>query len=95
MTMKKFLAKTTRQALMQVKAELGEDATIISNRSINGWTEILARGESSVLPGSNMLGSTTTAKEQAEKAIQAKNVQATVDLLNGRSSPKITTSAIE
>ena len=95
MTMKKFLAKTTRQALMQVKAELGEDATIISNRSINGWTEILARSESSVLPGSNLLGSVSTAKEQAEKALQAKKVQATVDLLNGRSSSKVAAPVVE
>ncbi|QWD97846.1 flagellar biosynthesis protein FlhF [Polynucleobacter sp. MG-5-Ahmo-C2] len=91
MTMKKFLAKTTRQALMQVKAELGEDATIISNRSINGWTEILARSESIALPGSRLLDSAMTSKQQAEKALQAKKVQETVDLLNGRSTHKAIT----
>jgi flagellar biosynthesis protein FlhF len=88
MTMKKFLAKTTRQALMQVKEELGEDATIISNRSINGWTEILARSESIALPGSKLLDSTIMSEQQAEKALQAKRVQETVDLLNGKSIPK-------
>jgi flagellar biosynthesis protein FlhF len=88
MTMKKFLAKTTRQALMQVKEELGEDATIISNRSINGWTEILARSESITLPGSKLLDSTIMSEQQAEKALQAKRVQETVDLLNGKSIPK-------
>lgn len=95
MTMKKFLAKTTRQALMQVKEELGEDATIISNRSINGWTEILARSESITLPGSNLFDSAPTSKQQAEKAVQARKVQETVDLLNGRSTPKNPPSAIE
>jgi flagellar biosynthesis protein FlhF len=95
MTMKKFLAKTTRQALMQVKEELGEDATIISNRSINGWTEILARSESITLPGSNLFDSTPMGKQQAEKTLQAKKVQETVDLLNGRSTPKVQPSAVE
>ena len=95
MTMKKFLAKTTRQALMQVKEELGEDATIISNRSINGWTEILARSESITLPGSKLLDCTMVSGQEAEKVLQAKRVQETVDLLNGRSTPKaITAKAI-
>jgi len=88
MTMKKFLAKTTRQALLQVKEELGEDATIISNRSINGWTEILARSESITLPGSKLLDSPPNAQQLAEKALQAKKVQETVDLLNGKSASK-------
>ena len=91
MTMKKFLAKTTRQALMQVKEELGEDATIISNRSINGWTEILARSESITLPGSKLLDCTMVSGQEAEKVLQAKRVQETVDLLNGRSTPKAIT----
>ncbi len=95
MTMKKFLAKTTRQALMQVKEELGEDATIISNRSINGWTEILARSESITLPGSNLFDSKPSDKQQAEKTLQARKVQETVDLLNGRSTPKAQPSAVE
>jgi len=95
MTMKKFLAKTTRQALMQVKEELGEDATIISNRSINGWTEILARSESISLPGSKLLDSVKTDKQETERALQAKRVQETVDLLNGRSVSKVTVPAVE
>ena len=95
MTMKKFLAKTTRQALMQVKEELGEDATIISNRSINGWTEILARSESITLPGSKLLDSVKTDKQEAERVFQAKRVQDTVDLLNGRSIHKVSVPAAE
>jgi flagellar biosynthesis protein FlhF len=95
MTMKKFLAKTTRQALMQVKEELGEDATIISNRSINGWTEILARSESITLPGSKLLDSVKTDKQEAERVFQAKRVQDTVDLLNGRSIHKVSAPAAE
>jgi flagellar biosynthesis protein FlhF len=95
MTMKKFLAKTTRQALMQVKEELGEDATIISNRSINGWTEILARSESITLPGSQLFDSAVTGKQTAEKTLQARKVQDTVDLLNGRSAPKMTAPPAE
>lgn len=88
MSMKKFLAKTTRQALMQVKEEFGEDATIISNRTINGWTEILARSESITFSGSNLLARSELGEQQTEKTLQARKVQATVDLLNGRSTPK-------
>jgi flagellar biosynthesis protein FlhF len=84
MTIKKFLAKTPRLALNQVKQELGPDATIISNRSINGWTEILARGESPVYEGLKNDSPDLTHDEQLLRQLQAKKAQETVALLNNK-----------
>ena len=42
MNIKRFLAKSSREALNMVRNELGEDASIISNRQVDGWNEILA-----------------------------------------------------
>jgi len=42
MNMKKFVAKTSREALQLVRAELGADAMILSNRNVDGGVEILA-----------------------------------------------------
>ncbi len=44
MAVKRFFATTSREALSMVRSELGPDATIISNRSVDGWNEILAMG---------------------------------------------------
>ncbi|MEI7531528.1 MAG: flagellar biosynthesis protein FlhF [Betaproteobacteria bacterium] len=42
MTIKRFVASTSRETLNMVRNELGSDATIISNRMIDGMNEILA-----------------------------------------------------
>lgn len=42
MSSKRFVAKTARDVMTQVRNELGADATIISHREINGWHEITA-----------------------------------------------------
>lgn len=42
MKIKKYLAPTSREALRQVKAELGNDAVILSNRQVKQGVEILA-----------------------------------------------------
>ncbi len=42
MNIKKFFAKTSREALLQVKRALGGDAVILSNRSVGGGVELLA-----------------------------------------------------
>lgn len=42
MKLKKFTAPTTREALQKLRAELGEDAIILSNRKTAGGTEVLA-----------------------------------------------------
>lgn len=42
MNAKKFIANNAREALRKVKESLGNDAVILSNRSIPGGVEILA-----------------------------------------------------
>lgn len=95
MTIKKFLAKTPRLALNQVKEELGEDATIISNRSINGWTEILARGEFPTNVSSASAPAETLTQAQLEKQIQAKKAQDTLAILNTKPAKKVPIAVAE
>jgi flagellar biosynthesis protein FlhF len=42
MKAQKFTAKSSREALTQIRAELGDDAVILGNRSVEGGVEILA-----------------------------------------------------
>src|SRR5689334_2854929 len=42
MNVKKFTAPTSRDALRKVRDALGPDAVILSNRNVDGETEILA-----------------------------------------------------
>ncbi|MDD2686403.1 MAG: flagellar biosynthesis protein FlhF [Gallionella sp.] len=55
MNMKKFIAPTARQALNDIREELGEDAVILSNRKVPQGIEIIAMAGSAVdtLAGSN------------------------------------------
>lgn len=49
MVVKKFYGKTTREALRQVRDELGTDALILSNRSLaDGGVEIMAVADADV-----------------------------------------------
>ncbi|MBY0574216.1 MAG: flagellar biosynthesis protein FlhF [Undibacterium sp.] len=48
MNVKKFTAPSSREALRKVREALGEDAVILSNRSVNGLVEILAMDDSSL-----------------------------------------------
>ena len=45
MNVKKFIAPTSREALKKVRLMLGENAVILSNRSIDGQVEILAMND--------------------------------------------------
>lgn len=42
MSVRKFIAPTSRQALKDIRNELGEEAVILSNRNIEGGVEIIA-----------------------------------------------------
>ena len=42
MNAKKFIAATSREALLLVRNELGADAAILSNRKVDGGVEITA-----------------------------------------------------
>jgi len=43
MSIKKFYATRSREAINMVKTEFGSDAEIISNKIVNGWVEVTAR----------------------------------------------------
>lgn len=58
MKVRKFFARTTREALHQVKSELGPDAVILSNRQVADGTEIMA------LPGDEIAALTRPVAEQ-------------------------------
>ena len=57
--MKKFVAKTSREALRLVSAELGADAVILSNRKVDEGVEIIA------LAGAEFMGLTQEPKQPA------------------------------
>ncbi|HQU88833.1 MAG TPA: flagellar biosynthesis protein FlhF, partial [Denitromonas sp.] len=42
MNVKRYFAQTAREALRQLKEELGADAIVLSNRSVDGGVEIVA-----------------------------------------------------
>lgn len=59
MSIKKFIAPTARQALLDIRAELGDDAMILSNRKVEGGVEIvaLANGAIDLLAGQGLMAS--------------------------------------
>ena len=46
MNVKKFIGASSREALRKVRAALGDDAVILSNRNVDGQVEILAMNDS-------------------------------------------------
>ncbi|MCD6681996.1 MAG: flagellar biosynthesis protein FlhF [Burkholderiaceae bacterium] len=46
MNVKRYFARTAREAMSRVRAELGEDAIVLKNRPVDGGVEILALAES-------------------------------------------------
>ena len=59
MNMKKFVARTSREALRLVRTELGEDAVILANRKVGEGVEIVA------LAGAEYAGLTQERKQPA------------------------------
>lgn len=51
MTIRKFIAPTTRQALRDIRSELGNEAVILSNRKVDDGVEIIALANEGQLPG--------------------------------------------
>ena len=45
MNLKRFFSTTSREAIKQVRAELGEQAMILSNRKVDGGVEVIASAE--------------------------------------------------
>jgi len=48
MAIRKFVAQTTREAMMQVRRELGEDAVILANKRVGNRIEVLAAAPDAV-----------------------------------------------
>lgn len=46
MNVKRYFARTAREAMSRVRAELGEDAIVLKNRPVDGGVEILALADS-------------------------------------------------
>lgn len=69
MNVKRYFAQTAREALRALKAELGADAIVLSNRAVEGGVEILA------LPADEVSGISTAARP-APQAAAAPVVQA-------------------
>ena len=51
MLMKKFIGATAREAMQKMKAEMGPDALVISNRKTAAGVEILAMVTAKSYPG--------------------------------------------
>ncbi|MGZ5198713.1 MAG: flagellar biosynthesis protein FlhF [Telluria sp.] len=72
MNVKKFTAPTSREALRKVREALGPDAVILSNRSVDGETEILALASDDVAsiaspaPGTEMAAPAPSLQHFAE-----------------------------
>lgn len=79
MSSKRFVAKTAREVMTQVRNDLGADATIISHREINGWHEITATQAPKSVPQS-------AAKEPlgSDKQLLAKRAQEMLALFNSK-----------
>ncbi|PZP63580.1 MAG: flagellar biosynthesis protein FlhF [Azospira oryzae] len=50
MKVSRFIAKTSREALRQVKEALGPDAVVLSNRAVEGGVEIMAMRSEEIAP---------------------------------------------
>jgi flagellar biosynthesis protein FlhF len=79
MSSKRFVAKTAREVMTQVRNELGPDATILSHREINGWHEITATQAQKSVPQN-------VAKEPIanDKQLLAKRAQEMLALFNSK-----------
>ncbi|KIO49112.1 flagellar biosynthesis protein FlhF [Nitrosospira sp. NpAV] len=93
MSIKRFFAKTTRDALRLVRDALGPDGAIISNRAVDGGIEILALGPDDItalmpariadgIEGASTPGSEVRqAKSQVEPPVEAVNQAQAIDPL--------------
>ncbi|MCX7142626.1 MAG: flagellar biosynthesis protein FlhF [Proteobacteria bacterium] len=72
MNVKKFVAGTSRDALIQVRRVLGPEALILSNRPVEGGVEILALAKDDLPPFA-----TAPARSQAKQAPAARSGQST------------------
>ncbi len=74
MNVKRYFARTAREAMARVRAELGEDAIVLKNRPVDGGVEILA-----------LAGAELEASSERASAAPARETPAAVP--NGRGAP--------
>ena len=68
MTVKRFFGESAREALRKVKAVLGPEAIVISNKSVPGGVEIVAMSADSLAVLSAQHGSAPAAVAAPDKA---------------------------
>ena len=86
MTTKRFVAKTARDVMKQVRDELGADASILTHREINGWHEITATaGEADATPKEAQASGKT---ELENKQLQMKRAQEMLQIFNSKQNVK-------
>ncbi|MEQ1516083.1 MAG: flagellar biosynthesis protein FlhF [Usitatibacteraceae bacterium] len=69
MSMKRFFCATSREAIKQVRAELGDDAVILSNREVDGGVEVIASAPDDIAA---LIDLTPHAQPAAKPAANAK-----------------------
>jgi flagellar biosynthesis protein FlhF len=93
MTTKRFVAKTARDAMKQVRDELGADASILTHREINGWHEITAAaGEADPIPKD---AKPSTKSELENKQLQMKRAQEMLQIFNSKQNVKEASTSSE
>ena len=65
MSIKRFFSATARDAMRQVRAELGDEAVILSNRAVEGGVEVIASGEDDVR---SMIARTPSSRPEGNQA---------------------------
>jgi flagellar biosynthesis protein FlhF len=82
MTTKRFVAKTARDAMKQVRDELGADASILTHREINGWHEITATADEAHAAPKD--AKVNIKAELENKQQQMKRAQEMLQIFNGK-----------
>ncbi|MCR4299467.1 MAG: flagellar biosynthesis protein FlhF, partial [Gallionella sp.] len=86
MNIRKFIAPTARQALKDIRNELGEGAVILSNRNIDGGVEIIALAHEDQLSGIMDQGSGISSQRSAVSK-KSRSEAAPTPLATGNCSP--------
>lgn len=81
MNIKRFFARNSREALSQVRLALGEEAVILSNRAVDGGTEILAVKEQDM---DQMIVAQHTLPKPTTNGTLSPNSQKQIDILTRR-----------
>jgi flagellar biosynthesis protein FlhF len=92
MKIRKFIATTAREALREIRSELGEDAVILSNRKTEQGVEIvaMANDEMARLSGDEMVGLSGTIKHgQKMKAKEQPSVKVEKAVLAAPAAPEV------